>query len=105
MNRAIRLADAVVDWFIDWALAPLLAVAIIVALISALVGGISGLNKVSCYAYGEKMGIEVEHTFFTGCMIHVSGTWLPWTEVVPVLRDGKVAFEPKPMLRLTEDHD
>lgn len=54
----------------------------------------------SCHANGSKMGIKVEWSFWTGCMIEVRGTWLPWSEVVPIERDGKIVFEPKPSIRL-----
>jgi hypothetical protein len=56
----------------------------------------------SCRANGQKMGIEVDWGFWTNCMINVKGTWLPLSEVVPVERDGKIVFEPKPVVRLKD---
>jgi hypothetical protein len=56
----------------------------------------------SCNAMGSKMGIEVSWGFWTNCMIMVRGTWLPWSEVVPIERDGKIVFEPKPVVRLRD---
>jgi hypothetical protein len=50
----------------------------------------------SCAAKGVKMSIETEWGFWTGCMINVKGQWLPWSEVIPVERNGRIEFAPKP---------
>jgi len=85
-------------------------VATIVAVLGLLLAGIIGVGvafylavaPATCYSKGNKMGIEVSWVFWTDCMIMVNGTWLPWSEVVPVLRDGKIVFEPKPVVRLKD---
>jgi hypothetical protein len=46
------------------------------------------------------MQIETEWSMWTGCMNRVHGQWLPWHEVVPVERNGRIVFEPKPYVRL-----
>ena len=57
-------------------------------------------SPATCHSYGRKMQITVDWGFWTGCMIDVRGQWLPWTEVVPIERNGKIVFEPKPVVRL-----
>ena len=49
-----------------------------------------------CRARGAKMGIEVSWGFWEGCMASLSGQWLPWSEIVPVERGGKIVFVPRP---------
>ena len=72
------------------------------ALIISLAAGAIAYGPVrwSCLASGEKMQIETEWSMWTGCMNRVHGQWLPWHEVVPVERNGRIVFEPKPYVRL-----
>ena len=61
-----------------------------------------GPVRSTCLARGEKMEISVEWGLWTGCMVDVGGQFLPWSEVVPVKQaDGRIAFEPKPYVRLS----
>ena len=53
-----------------------------------------------CNSFGSKTGAETSWSFWTGCYIRVHGTWLPKRTVVPILRDGVVVFEPKPVVLL-----
>lgn len=57
----------------------------------------------TCRAYGEKMQIEVDWGFWTGCMIRLHGQWLSTGDVIPVERDGKIVFAPKPVVRFQTD--
>ena len=54
----------------------------------------------SCYAKGDKMGVQVSWGFWTDCTVMVQGTWLPWKMVAPVEVDGKIVFKPRPMVIL-----
>jgi hypothetical protein len=100
--RRSRVADVLDDMLyavLDFM--PILAfLAVCAALISGAVYGAVWMSAKGCHATGDKMGIEVEFSSWTGCMVRIKGTWLPWTEVVPVERDGKIVFEPKPVVRL-----
>ena len=42
----------------------------------------------------KKMGLEADHSIATGCMIKVSGQWLPSTAIVPMEKEGKIIFVP-----------
>lgn len=75
-------------------------VAIIGCITLIVVAIYSATSPMSCRAYGEKMVIETSWGFWTGCMINIRGQWLPSSEVVPVERDGRITFEPKPYVRL-----
>lgn len=50
----------------------------------------------TCYSRGKKMGIEVNWSFWPGCMGRVQNQWLPWDGIIPVERDGKIVFVPRP---------
>ena len=63
----------------------------IALLVGAIVVDMSGYT---CYAKTKKMGLEAEHSIVTGCMVKVSGQWLPATAIVPLERDGKIIFVP-----------
>ena len=63
----------------------------IALLVGAIVVDMSGYT---CYAKAKKMGLEAEHSIATGCMVKVSGQWLPVTSIVPLERDGKIIFVP-----------
>jgi hypothetical protein len=58
------------------------------------------MDPPTCRSKGAKMEITVDWGFWTGCMVNLRGQWLPWSEVVPVERGGKIVFVPKP--RATE---
>ena len=64
---------------------------LLAALFGAIVVDLSGYT---CYARTKKMGLEAEHSIATGCMVKVSGQWLPVTSIVPLERDGKIIFVP-----------
>jgi hypothetical protein len=89
-----------VNKILDWAIVPL----VMCSVIGCAIGAIAGLNYIRsdamCRALGDKMAITTEYGFWTGCMIEIKGQWLPWSEVVPVDRGGKITFEPKPYVRL-----
>lgn len=57
-------------------------------------------TSTTCRAMGEAMRINVYWNAWTGCMISVKGQLLPWSEVVPIERNGKIEFVPKPVIRL-----
>jgi hypothetical protein len=98
-SKIIDFLDDLIDGFLD--MVPFLAIlGFFAAAIAIFASGALWLNSKHCTAAGDKMGIEVEFSAFTGCMIRVKGTWLPWSEVIPVERDGKIVFEPKPVVRL-----
>ena len=63
----------------------------IALLVGAIVVDMSGYT---CYAKTKKMGLEAEYSIATGCMVKVSGQWLPVTSIVPIERDGKIIFVP-----------
>ena len=64
-------------------------------LLAALFGAIViDLSGYTCYVKTKKMGLEAEHSIATGCMVKVSGQWLPATAIVPLERDGKIIFVP-----------
>ena len=97
----MNIWDNAVDVFFDFLAPAILFLVLFVATpASLLLWGVLWLGGKSCHAQGDKMQIEVEYSGWTGCMIKVKGTWLPWTEVVPVERDGKIVFEPKPVVRI-----
>lgn len=54
----------------------------------------------TCRAYADKMQIETSWGFWTDCMVKVQGQWLPWSDVVPVERNGTIVFVPKPQVIL-----
>ena len=60
-------------------------------IVGVLVVDMSGYT---CYAKAKKMGLEAEHSIATGCMVKVSGQWLPVTSIVPLERDGEIIFVP-----------
>ena len=64
---------------------------LLAALFGAIVVDMSGYT---CYAKAKKMGLEAEHSIATGCMVKVSGQWLPSAAIVPLERDGKIIFVP-----------
>ena len=64
---------------------------LLAALFGAIVVDLSGYT---CYAKTKKMGLEAEHSIATGCMVKVSGQWLPVTSIAPLERDGKIIFVP-----------
>ena len=64
---------------------------LLAALFGAIVVDMSGYT---CYAKTKKMGLEAEHSIATGCMVKVSGQWLPSAAIVPLERDGKIIFVP-----------
>lgn len=53
-------------------------------------------SPASCSAYGRKTGLTVEWGFWSACMVNVRGQWLRDSDVIPVERDGKIVFVPKP---------
>ena len=64
-------------------------------LFALLIGAIAfEMTGYPCYAKAKKMGLEAEHSIATGCMVKVSGQWLPATSIVPLERDGKIIFVP-----------
>jgi hypothetical protein len=69
-------------------------------LVAAVGGVMYGLDRPTCYERGEKMAIRVEWGLLTRCMVNIGGQWLPWDEVIPVERNGRIVFEPKPYVRL-----
>lgn len=52
----------------------------------------------TCHAKGDKMGLEVNWSFWTGCMINLKGQWLDSSDVIPIERDGKIVFTTKPVV-------
>lgn len=54
-------------------------------------------SPATCYAHGRKTGLTVEWGFWTACMVNIQGQWLSQDMVVPVERNGKVVFVPKPV--------
>jgi hypothetical protein len=64
---------------------------LLAALFGAIVVDLSGYT---CYARTKMMGLEAEHSIATGCMVKVSGQWLPVTAIVPMEREGKIIFVP-----------
>ena len=71
-----------------------------VILLAAAVGcGIFWIfDRPECLNRGPMMGADVSWSFSTGCMVKVTGqdVYLPWREIVPVERDGKIVYVPKP---------
>ena len=54
-------------------------------------------DRPECYDRGRLMGHEVTWSGSTGCMVNIRGQWLPYKDVAPVERDGKVVFVPRPV--------
>lgn len=97
------MSDFVHDFFVEFMpamFAVLGGIALTIGLITVTL--YTTMDPPTCRANGSKMGIEVDWEFWTGCMGHVQGTWLPWSQIVPVERDGKIVFAPKPIFRLQE---
>jgi hypothetical protein len=93
-----NMIDNLMDSFLGFMLLFVSGAAVLVgAIIFATAWGVA---RPSCMAKGEAMGIETQWGFYTGCMINVRGQLLPWSEVVPVERNGRIVFEPKPYVRL-----
>jgi len=73
---------------------------VVFALIAALY---TALDGPACRSRGQQMGIEVSWGFAAGCMANLKGQWLPWSEIVPVERDGKIVFVPRPHIVVKTD--
>lgn len=71
-------------------------VGVIFAIIIACMLVFTTLDGPTCRSKGSVMNLDVKWNFWTGCMVSVRGQYLPWSEVIPVERDGKIVFEPKP---------
>jgi hypothetical protein len=83
-------------------LAPLaVSFGLIVIVMLLLVGGINFLVGKECLAKGRVMGLEVQYSFFEGCMVNLNGQYIPGDEVIAVERDGKIVFTAKPHIRLS----
>ena len=66
-----------------------------VLLLALLIGAVAfDMSGYPCYAKTKKMGLEADYSIVTGCMVKVSGQWLPSTSIVPLERDGKIIFVP-----------
>lgn len=65
-----------------------------------IVAGVRYLEGVHCVERGAAMQIDMRWGFWTGCMVNINGQLLPSSEVVAVDRGGRIAFEPKPYVRL-----
>lgn len=71
-----------------------------IAAVAAIFVGCHFLSKAWCYEGGKLWGIESHHSFALGCQLRTTdGQWLPASYVVPVLKDGKTIFVPKPQVR------
>lgn len=57
----------------------------------------AALDPSSCRAQSQKMGIEADWSFWTGCMVRLGDQWLPADTVIPVERDGKIVLAPRPV--------
>lgn len=90
MKETVELMGALLTFFVT----------LFIFITAVVVASFYALDRPSCYAQGEKMKIETEWSFDTKCMIKVRNQWLPWSEVVPVERNGTIVFEPKPHVRL-----
>jgi hypothetical protein len=64
------------------------------------VGAYNEMSGNSCNQKAQLMNLKSYYTISTGCMLLVNDQWLPWSEVIPVERDGKIVFVPKYPYRL-----
>lgn len=69
---------------------------IVLMLVAVVAACYSTIAPPTCRARGAKMNLEVSWGFWEGCMGNVKGQWLPWSDIVPVEKDGKIIFVPKP---------
>lgn len=75
-----------------------------VPILGALVLAVYGCTWLagrSCIETGRAIGLETQWGTWTGCLGSVNGQLLPWSEIVPVERNGKIVFVPKPYVRLS----
>lgn len=73
---------------------------IAVALFAIAVVGFYTLDRPACAAKGEKTGLETYWSFRTGCMVSLGGQWVDEDDVIPVERNGKIVFAPKPVFKI-----
>lgn len=78
------------------------AVALTAVILGIMIGGFYMVSRYECSSKGELMGLQTDFGLYTGCMINIKGQWLPWTSVVPVERDGKILFVPKPEVYISK---
>jgi hypothetical protein len=84
MFRAVVLPTTLIVW----------------GLLTFLLATIYFIQVRTCNERQKIMNINTEYHFWSGCMVDVKGQLLPWSEVVPVERNGKIVFTAKPYVRL-----
>lgn len=66
-------------------------------LLFTLVGlGIYEVTGIPCNTKSQMIGFESQFTIATGCMVKVNDKqWIPYSDLIPLERDGKIVYVPK----------